>query len=146
MASENDHIDESCDLPGIHPEAVARARAGLPHRECIEGAAEILKICADPTRMKMLLALRMGELCVCDVAAVADISESAASHQLRLLRAHKIVRFRKAGRVAYYALADDHVSTLLRVATEHAHEDHAGGHAADRSGDTAGAPSLAAGR
>ena len=127
MADMHD-ADEPGEPPVLDAEAVAHARASLPHRACIDGAAEILKVCADPTRMKILLALRQGPLCVGDLSVVAGISESAASHQLRLLRAHKVVGFRKEGRVAFYALADEHVSTLLRMALEHAHEDHADEH------------------
>ncbi|MRX50544.1 metalloregulator ArsR/SmtB family transcription factor [Paracoccus sp. S-4012] len=106
------------------PEAAARIRAGLPHEPCISGAVEILKVCADLTRMKILLALRGREMRVADLARVAGISESAASHQLRLLRAHQIVAFRKEGRTAWYRLADHHVATLLQNALDHAHEGH----------------------
>ena len=78
---------------------------------------------ADPTRLRLLSALNTGELCVCDLAAVVGISESAVSHQLRLLRAHRLVAFRKEGRIAYYRLLDHHVTVLIGSALDHAGED-----------------------
>ncbi|GAA4010129.1 hypothetical protein GCM10022631_23320 [Deinococcus rubellus] len=77
---------------------------------------------ADPTRLRLLSALNTCELCVCDLAAVVGLSESAVSHQLRLLRAHRLVTFRKAGRVAYYRLLDQHVNGLIGSALEHVQE------------------------
>lgn len=85
-------------------------------------AIVLLKAVADPTRLKMLSALAATELCVCDLAQVVGISESNASHQLRLLRTARLVRYRKEGRVAYYQLADHHVKELLHSALEHARE------------------------
>jgi DNA-binding transcriptional ArsR family regulator len=82
----------------------------------------LLKAVADPTRLRLLSALKTGELCVCDLSAVVGISESAVSHQLRLLRAHRLVTYRKEGRIAYYRLLDHHVTVLIGSALEHARE------------------------
>ncbi|KQR22797.1 helix-turn-helix transcriptional regulator [Deinococcus sp. Leaf326] len=111
-----------CDDPGIHPKAVQAARLALPDEGCVQQASALLKLVADPTRLKLLSALNAGELCVCDLAAVVGISESAVSHQLRLLRAGRVVTYRKEGRVAYYRLLDAHVTTLIESTLEHARE------------------------
>ncbi|EYB66318.1 regulatory protein ArsR [Deinococcus phoenicis] len=88
----------------------------------MEAATSLLKMVADPTRLRILSALNIEELCVCDLAAVAGISESAVSHQLRLLRAHRLVSFRKEGRVVYYRLLDQHITSLIGNAIDHANE------------------------
>ena len=102
-----------CEVRLMHPDAVARVQAALPTPEEVEAATERLKLLADPTRYRVLSALAREELCVCDLAAVAGVNESSMSHQLRLLRAHGLVSFRKQGRMAYYRLASDAVRTLL---------------------------------
>jgi ArsR family transcriptional regulator, lead/cadmium/zinc/bismuth-responsive transcriptional repressor len=106
----------------IHPEAVARASAALPKTDTLERAVQLLKAVADPTRLKLLLALSSGELCVGDLAATIGQSESATSHQLRLLREARLVASRKEGRVNYYSLEDLHVTQLIEAALEHARE------------------------
>lgn len=111
-----------CEVNCVHPEAVARAQAALPYGSDVETASAFLKLVADPTRLKLLSALNTCELCVCDLAAVVGLSESAVSHQLRLLRAGRVVAFRKVGRVAYYRLLDHHVTTLIESALDHARE------------------------
>ena len=111
-----------CEVSCVHPQAVQRARSALPGQQAVEQASALLKVVADPTRLRLLSALNVCELCVCDLAAVVGISESAVSHQLRLLRAHRLVAFRKEGRIAYYRLLDHHVTVLIGSALEHAVE------------------------
>ena len=112
-----------CSVYEIHPEAVERARAALPKEGSILAVSRLLKALADPTRMRLLLALKeAGELCVCDLALLAEVSVSAVSHQLRLLRQAKLVAFRRAGKQVYYRLADDHVAHLLEGALAHVEE------------------------
>lgn len=111
-----------CEVACVHPEAVALAKSALPDERCATEATNFLKLLGDTTRLKILSALKTTELCVCDLAAVVGISESAVSHQLRLLRTGRLVAFRKEGRVVYYRLADEHVTTLIRSALEHARE------------------------
>lgn len=111
-----------CTVSCMHPEAVALARAAVPEPACVDRASELLKAVADPTRIRLLAALAATELCVCDLSAIAGISESAVSHQLRVLREQQLVTFRKDGRVVYYRLLDDHVMDLMRSAVEHARE------------------------
>lgn len=119
---EPDLSSDLCEVSTIHPQAVERATAALPAASVVEEASALLKLLADPTRLRLLSALETGELCVCDLAAVVGISESAVSHQLRLLRSGRVVTYRKEGRVAYYRLLDSHVSTLLAQALAHAGE------------------------
>ncbi len=112
-----------CGVYEIHPERVAQARASLPQEAVLKEAVLLLKALADPTRMRLLLALRAaGELCVCDLALLAGVSVSAVSHQLRLLRQARLVAFRREGKQVYYRLADEHVERLLDGALEHAAE------------------------
>ena len=110
-----DHSAE-CEVRLMHPDAVARVEASLPNVENIEAATTRLKLLADPTRFRILAALAKEELCVCDLAAIADVDESTMSHQLRLLRVHGLVAYRKAGRMAYYRLASDDVLPLVDYA------------------------------
>lgn len=105
-----------CEVRMMHPELVDRVEAALPDSAAVELATERLRLLADPTRFRVLAALASEELCVCDLAAVAAVSESTMSHQLRLLRAHGLVTFRRDGRMAYYSLADSGVSPLLEQA------------------------------
>lgn len=102
-----------CEVRLMHPDAVARVEAILPSTEDVEAATTRLKLLADPTRFRILAALAKEELCVCDLAAVAGVNESTMSHQLRLLRAHGLVAYHKAGRMAYYRLANNDVLPLV---------------------------------
>jgi len=113
---------DTCDVACLHPEVVGAARAALlPHAEAQDLAA-IFSVLADPTRVRLIAALAARELCVCDLANVLGLRQSTVSHQLRLLRALRVVRFRKEGRVAYYALDDAHVTGLLAQGLEHIRE------------------------
>lgn len=112
-----------CEVSSVHPEAVARAQAAQPAPDTLERMAALLKAVSDPTRLRLLLALGTGELCVCDLAVIAGTSESAVSHQLRLLRGQNLVAPRKEGRVVYYRLADPHVTALLRNVLDHVAHD-----------------------
>lgn len=103
----------------VHLEAVRAARQAVPSEVVLSGTSELFGALADPTRLRILAALAAQELCVGDVAAIAGLSQSAASHQLRILRDRGLVRFRREGRLAYYALDDDHVVGLLGQALEH---------------------------
>ena len=90
--------------------------------ESIARLAETFRALGDPTRAKILHALGQTDLCVCDLASLVGSSESAVSHQLRLLRGLRLVKYRRAGRHIYYSLADDHVSTLIAQGLEHVEE------------------------
>lgn len=123
MCMAKQRTSDGCDIQLIHPKSVAKAKSGLPKTRALLGATELLKAIADPTRMKILAALRAAdELCVCDIAVVVEMSESAISHQLRLLREVNLVTSHKEGRQVFYQLSDDHVSSILDCALEHARE------------------------
>ena len=96
-------------------------RRKLPTQDVVEELAEgVFSLLADPNRLRLLVCLlEGGELCVCDLAAAVGMGESAASHALRLLRAHRVVRMRRSGRRVYYSLSDGHVRLLLDVALQH---------------------------
>ena len=117
---------DTCDVPCLHPEAVREARAALIANDEAQDLAAIFSVLADPTRVRLVQALAERELCVCDLANVLGLRQSTVSHQLRLLRALRIVRFRKEGRVAYYALDDAHVAGLLAQGLDHVREAGAG--------------------
>ena len=102
-------------------EAAARRRR-LLESGSVEAIAETFRVLGDPTRVRILDALAAGELCVCDIAALVGISESAVSHQLRLLRGMRLVRPRRAGRQVFYTLDDQHIVELLRLAVTHVRE------------------------
>lgn len=108
-------------VEAVEAARVGRARAVLPART-VEALAETFRVLGDPTRVRILDALAPGELCVGDIAAQVGISESAASHQLRLLRGMRLVRPRRAGRLVYYAVDDHHILELLQQALTHVQE------------------------
>lgn len=102
-----------CEVNLVHPEVVARVEARMPAPERVDDMTGIYKALSDPTRFRILSALAEEELCVCDLAVIAGANESTTSHQLRLLRALRLVTFRKAGRMAYYRIIDERVRPLL---------------------------------
>ncbi len=112
---------DDCEVRLVDRERVAAVRSALPDTATVEAAANgIFAVLADASRLRLLMSLlEGGELCVCDLAATADMSESAASHALRLLRLNGVVKSRRAGRMIYYSLTDGHVRMLLDVALEH---------------------------
>jgi ArsR family transcriptional regulator, lead/cadmium/zinc/bismuth-responsive transcriptional repressor len=108
-----------CSVRIVDRDRVAVVAAAMPAESDVAELADIFGLLADPGRLRVLVALLEGEMCVCDLAAVAGASESAVSHHLRLLRAHRVVHVRRKGRMAYYRLADAHVRMLLDVALTH---------------------------
>jgi DNA-binding transcriptional ArsR family regulator len=115
-------MSDLCDVPHLHPaEAVTRQRT-LVDARAVEAIAETFRVLGDPTRIRILDALAGGELCVCDIATLVGISESAVSHQLRLLRGMRLVRPRRAGRQVFYTVDDQHIVELLRLAVTHVGE------------------------
>lgn len=104
------------------PEAVAHAQSKMPDEELMTELSDFFKNFADSTRIKIVSALMSGELCVADIAEVLEISASAISHQLRILRQAKIVRFRRVGKQIYYSMEDNHVGILYSVGMDHIKE------------------------
>jgi DNA-binding transcriptional ArsR family regulator len=110
---------DDCAIRIVDRDRVAGVRASMPSDDQVADLADVFGLLADPGRLRVLVALLEGEMCVCDLAAAAGASESAASHHLRLLRAHRVVQVRRSGRMAYYRLADAHVRMLLDIALTH---------------------------
>lgn len=108
-----------CEESLVHQDAVERVRNLLPQDETLYDLAELFKIFGDSTRVKILYALLESELCVCDIAKLMEVSQSAVSHQLRVLKASKLVKFRREGKTVYYSLADEHVIRILSQGMEH---------------------------
>ena len=111
-------MNETCEL--THTAPVREARLLAP--DTVQEIAATFAVLGDPTRIRILDALSAGERCVCDIATLAGISESAVSHQLRLLRGMRLVRPRRAGRQVFYTLDDQHIVQLLRLAVTHVEE------------------------
>ena len=108
-----------CDCNIIHKEAVANVLNKLPSTTTFENLAKLFKLIGDPTRCRILFALDNEEMCMCDIANVLKMTESAVSHQLRLLRQSQIVKTRKSGKEVYYTLDDEHIQKLFEIALEH---------------------------
>lgn len=123
MLVEPTTLDE-CQVRVVDPDRVDAVQRSLPPPGAIASVADVFALLGDPNRLCLLLSLlEAGELCVCDLAAAAGLGESATSHALRLLRAHRVVKVRRDGRRAYYSLTDGHVRMLLDVAVEHQRDD-----------------------
>jgi ArsR family transcriptional regulator len=114
--------DEACDVLHATGEGVRELRLALIVPGLAATLAETFRALGDPTRVRILDALSRAELCVCDIATLLSISESAVSHQLRLLRSLRLVRSRRAGRMVFYALDDDHITRLFAQGLEHVEE------------------------
>jgi len=110
----------TCEKLCEHPEAIRRVKADFLPAAQAHRVAELFKVLGDVTRVCMLRALLKRELCVCDLAAVIKMSQSAVSHQLRVLRGARLVKYRKAGKNAWYSVSDKHVGALLRQGIVHA--------------------------
>ncbi|MFQ5823758.1 MAG: ArsR/SmtB family transcription factor [bacterium] len=114
--------NSSCDVFFVDEEKVKAVRKKLAANGHIYELTETFKLLSDPTRLKIILALKEQELCVCDLATLLGVSRSAVSHQLRLLKNLRLVKFRREGKIAYYSLDDTHISKLIVAAMEHIHE------------------------
>jgi len=114
--------DEVCDLVQIDLTRVRKIRSVLVQPDAVQGLADTFSALGDPTRVRILDALSHGELCVCDLAAVLGLSQSAVSHQLRLLRGLRLVRPRRAGRVVFYSLDDQHIIAIFKQTLQHVEE------------------------
>jgi ArsR family transcriptional regulator len=111
-----------CQTQCVHQDVVARVAKTLKPESTLQRLGEFYKVLGDPTRLKILTALAQDELCVCDIACLTGMSESAISHQLRLLRTTRLVTYRKQGRIVFYSLADQHVSDIITQGLNHVEE------------------------
>ncbi len=114
--------EEKNEYPCTHENTVKSLVAEMPEEETLYDLAELFKVFGDSTRIKILYALFGSELCVGDIAQLLGMTQTAVSHQLRVLRSSKLVKGRKEGKTVFYALADDHVRTILDQGMEHVDE------------------------
>jgi DNA-binding transcriptional ArsR family regulator len=121
--NDSDFTSNLCSINEIDPEKVAFVQKNALPEVTVERLSRLFSALSDPTRLKILHALTVTEeLCVCDLAALAELSVSAVSHQLRLLRDRDLVRARRDGRMVFYSVADDHIAILMGTGVEHADE------------------------
>lgn len=106
---------------GTHPHHQIKANL-IPDPQTLQNLADLFKVFGDPTRIRILYALSAQELCVCDIAEILQMTQSAISHQLRVLKQMHLVKFRREGKTVFYSLADDHVYTILNQGIEHVKE------------------------
>ena len=111
-----------CDQAATHPEILDAVRLKMPDEDTLYNLTELFHIFGDSTRMRILYVLFASEMCVCDIAALLGITQSAISHQLRLLKSARLVKSRREGKTVFYSLADDHVKTIIDQGLEHVQE------------------------
>jgi DNA-binding transcriptional ArsR family regulator len=114
--------EDGCLMRVVHLDRVEQARRDSTSDRELDRLSLTYKVLGDPNRLKMIMALRNVEMCVCDLAAFTGLSESGASHQLRRLKDLALVKSRRDGQIIYYALDDEHVSALLEIGLEHVRE------------------------
>lgn len=121
MKKEKEEI-EKCDFICVHEEIVRKVNERMPEEEKLFDLAEFFKIFADTTRIKILYVLMCSEMCVCDLAQLLSMTQSAISHQLRILKQMELVKNRREGKSIFYSLADGHIKTILSQGLEHIEE------------------------
>jgi ArsR family transcriptional regulator len=121
MVKKPDSI-EKCDCEVIHEDIVYNVKGKMPQEETLYDLAELFKVFGDSTRIKILWALDEAEMCVCDIAALLNMTQSAISHQLRVLKQAQLVKNRREGKVIYYSLDDEHVKDIFDKGLMHINE------------------------
>lgn len=104
---------ESCNCSIIHEDVINEVKKHIPQEEALYDLADLFKVLGDSTRIKILCALFQAEMCVCDISALLGMTQSAISHQLRVLKQARLVKYRKDGKVVYYSLDDEHVKSIF---------------------------------
>lgn len=117
---------EVCEVNVIHEDVLERVKAKMPDETPVYEVSELFKVFGDSTRARIICALNIEEMCVCDLSVLLGMSQSAISHQLRLLKVARIVKSRKQGRVVYYALDDAHIGQIFAMAFDHVMEEMEG--------------------
>lgn len=110
---------EKCDCNEVHDDIIAKVMAQMPSEETLYDLAELFKVFGDSTRVRIICALFESEMCVCDIAEVLKMTQSAISHQLRVLKQARLVKFRRDGKTVYYELADGHIKSIFNQGFEH---------------------------
>ena len=110
---------ESCSYNVIHDDVITKVRDNLPSDETLYDLAELFKVFGDTTRVKILCALYESEMCVCDLSILLNVTQSAISHHLRVLKSARLVKFRRSGKIVYYSLDDEHVMHIFDEGLKH---------------------------
>ena len=113
---------ECCDFYQVHNDVVEAVRSQMPEDDDLYDLAELFKVFGDSTRIRILYVLFESEMCVCDIAQLLNMTQSAISHQLRILKQSRLVKSRREGKAVFYALADDHVGSIINQGYEHIRE------------------------
>ena len=113
---------ELCGVTVIHEEVLERVRGGMTEEKHLKRMAEMFKVMNDPTRLKIINALLIAEMCVCDIAALMNMTQPSISHHLKVLRQSELIKYRRDGKVIYYSLDDEHIGVLFRNGLDHAME------------------------
>ncbi len=121
--SKKDNITECCGHTHCHRDLVENINEVMPDETSLYDLAELFKVFGDSTRIRILYVLFKQEVCVCDIAESLGMTQSAISHQLRILKQSKLVKSRREGKSIFYSLADDHVKTIIAQGREHIEED-----------------------
>lgn len=116
------HDVECCDVYQVHEELVKEVNEKMPDEDTLYDLAELFKVFGDSTRIRILYVLFEAELCVCDIAQTLNMTQSAISHQLKILKQSRLVKNRKEGKQVFYSLADDHVRAIIFQGREHIDE------------------------
>lgn len=122
MGNQKEMEVERCDYICTHQEIVDSVNEKMPDEEELYDLAELFKVFADSTRIRILYVLFESEMCVCDIALILNMTQSAISHQLRVLKQNRLVKYRREGKTVLYSLADDHVRTIVNQGLEHIEE------------------------
>ncbi len=115
------YIDK-CDFTFVHEDTLNKVKNSMPDEDCLYNLAETFKILSDNTRIKILYALLNSDMCVCDISALLNMTQSAISHQLRVLKQARLVKYRREGKAVYYSLDDEHIKSIFDQALIHINE------------------------
>ncbi len=118
-----DDLQTVNDVCPPHPLSIDKAKSAIENEDEMQAISDFFRLFSDSTRIRILLALGTGEMCVCDISEALGMTQSAISHQLRVLRSGDLVRPRREGKSVFYSLSDDHVRTVVKMATEHIREE-----------------------
>lgn len=121
MLRDNNEI-ERCSCNTVHEDILSKVRPTMPDEKTLYDLAELFKVFGDTTRIKILCALFEAEMCVCDIASLLNMNQSAISHQLRVLKQARLVKYRREGKTVFYSLDDEHVKHIFDQGLVHVHE------------------------
>jgi ArsR family transcriptional regulator len=122
LLSSSKDDDALCSCTVIHEETIQKVRAQLKDDGQLQKMAELFRICGDPSRLKIINALMLHEMCVCDIAALMDMTQPSVSHHLKALRQTELVKYRRDGKIVYYSLNDEHVESIFNQGCLHTDE------------------------